>query len=138
MAGVTPEVMAERIRFYQIDLSYSGMSTACAAGLRPARRKSKKKNVGFTDRTGKARKNIGKVRKYKSSYARQRGGGGAYFSGGSIISVFLEYDFHGRYQFLRPAVASSQSEMLEAFTRTAEREIDKAERKAVARTGGRL
>ena len=123
---VTPEIMSRRIAEYTEELSYAGMGRACAAGLRPIRRRARRKNVGFTDRTGKTRKAIGPVRVYKPSTARRYGGGGAYFRGPGLVGVVLEYRFGRKYAFLEPSRRAATSETLTKFTAAAEREAEKA------------
>ena len=128
--GVSPETMNRRYAAYAEDLSYSAMSRACAAGLRPVRRRARRKNIGFTDRTGKTRKAIGPVRQYKPSTARRYRGGGAYFRGPGIVGAVLEYYYGRKYAFLEPSRRAASGEMLAAFTKAAERELDKAAAKA--------
>ena len=129
-ATLTQQQMSRRIERYANELSFNGMSNACAVALRPVRRYATRKNFGFVDKTGKTRKNIGKIRKYKPTYAHKRGGGGAYFRGGSIAAVRLEYDYGGKYRFLRPALGSAFAAVNEQFTIAARAEIVKAEQYA--------
>ena len=135
-ATLTPKQMSDRMQEYARQLSYRGMSTAAAAALRPARKIARRKNFGFVDKTGKTRKNIGKIRKYKIQYALRKGGGGAYFRGGSIAAARLEYDYGGRYRFLRPAVRSAYVAMNEQFVLAASKELLKAEQRAIRRVRG--
>ena len=133
MASVTAREMAIRMREYTHGLSFRGMTQACKAGLRPVRRQVKKRNYGFRDRTGQTRKNIGLIRGYKPSYAQRRGGGGAYFRGGSIAAARLEYDYGEKYSFIRPAQRANIDEMETSFIREArkqsEREAARARRR---------
>ena len=124
--NTTPDVMATRITEFAELLSYSGMSTACAAGLRPVRRAARRKNFGFTDRTGQTRKSIGPVRRYKASTAKRHRGGGAYFRGGGIVGAVLEYRFEGRYKYLAPAYSRARTPSLRAFVQQGEKEVAKA------------
>ena len=128
VARLTPEGMGDRINAYRKALNLTGMSSACAAGLRPARKAARKKNFGFTDRTGVTRRRIGPVRRYKASTARFYGTGGAYFRGGGIIGASLEYlpKYGGRYSYLGPALRASNGAMREAFIRQADKEVDRA------------
>ena len=132
VARLEPEIMVKRVDEYRRALNLTGMSSACAAGLRPARKAARKKNFGFTDRTGVTRRRIGPVRRYKASTARQYGTGGAYFRGGGIIGASLEYlpKYGGRYRYLGPALSQAQGAMREAFIRQADKEIDRAVAKA--------
>ena len=113
------------MRLYSFGLSFGGMSSACAAGLRPARNAARQKNFGFTDRTGVTRKRIGKVRRYRASTARRYGGGGAYFRGGGIIGATLEWRFGRRYSYLEPALRQTESQQLERFLIQANKEVDR-------------
>ena len=126
----TPDGMAKRITEYAQFLSYGGMSSACAAGLRPVRRAARRKNFGFTDRTGETRKSIGPVRRYKKSTALRNRGGGAYFRGGGIVGAVLEYRFERRYAYLGPAYSRARSPAYQAFVRQAEKELVKAANQA--------
>ena len=135
-ATLTQQQMAVRVGRYANELSFRGMSNACAVALRPARRYARRKNFGFVDKTGETRKNIGKIRKYAPAYAQRRGGGGAYFRGGSIAAVRLEYDYGGKYRFLRPALGSAFAAINQQFIFAAEKELLKAEQRAIRRTGG--
>ena len=123
---VTPETMGRRIAAYTEEMSYAGISRACAAGLRPVRRAARRRNTGFRDRTGKTRKAIGPVRNYKQSTARRHGGGGAYFRGPGVVGAVLEYRFGRKYAFLEPSRQKTAGQSLAAFTKAAERELDKA------------
>ena len=129
-ADVSPEVMANRIEEFAQLLTYQGMSACCAAGLRPVRRVARRRNYGFTDRTGDTRKSIGPVRRYKISTARRYRSGGAYFRGGGIVGAVLEHRFGGRYKYLAPAFAEAQGAALRAFERQGEKEVIKAARLA--------
>ena len=132
VARLEPNIMIARIDEYRRALNLTGMSSACAAGLRPARKAARKRGFGFTDRTGITRKRIGPVRRYKASTARQYGTGGAYFRGGGIIGASLEYlPKYARYRYLEPALRQAQGAMREAFIRQADKEIDRAVAKAI-------
>ena len=135
---VNSDVMARRILEYRDELSYAGMSNACAAGMRPARRVMRKRNFGFTDRTGQTRKRIGLVKKYARATQKRRGGGGAYIRAGSQVGVLLEYGYNGRFSYIAPAIRQALPEMEAAFTQRAQREVDRAIQRAIARTGGRV
>ena len=126
----SPEGMALRIAEYADLLTYQGMSAACAAGLRPVRKVARRKNFGFTDRTGSTRKSIGPVRRYKASTAQRYRGGGAYFRGGGIVGATLEYRFNGRYRYLAPAYSEARGASFNAFVRQGEKEVTKAARLA--------
>ena len=128
--NATPEVMSRRILEFAEILNYSGMSSACAAGLRPVRRAARRRNFGFTDRTGETRKSIGPVRRYKSSTARRYRTGGAYFRGGGIIGAVLEYRYERRYAYLAPAYSRAQAGAFRAFVQQGEKEVTKAARLA--------
>ena len=125
-AIVLPNVMDKRIQSYAAALTYSGMSNASAAALRPVRKAAKRKNFGFTDRTGVTRKRIGPVRPYKIATARRYRTGGAYFRAGGIIGATLEYRFGRRYSYIEPAIREKRSETEQAFIRQADKEVDKA------------
>ena len=125
MADITPEQLQRVMREYQETASYKAMSAACAKALRPVRRIAKRKNFGFTDRTGETRKAIGPIRRYKFSTARRLGGGGAYFRGPGIIGARLEYDYDQKYSFIRPARARSLGSQYNAFVKAANEEIIK-------------
>ena len=126
----SPENMALRMREFEQVLSYSGMSAACAAGLRPVRTQARKKNFGFTDRTKQTRKQIGPVRRYKASTARRYRGGGAYFRGAGRIGWALEYKFGRQYAFLEPAEKLTKSLQFERFLVAGRKEVNKAAAKA--------
>ena len=130
VAEVSPEVMARRIEEFAELLTYQGMSTACAAGLRPVRRVARRRNYGFTDRTGKTRASIGPVRRYKKSTAQRYHAGGAYFRGGGIVGAVLEYRYAGRYKYLAPAYQEASGAAFRAFVRQGEKEVIKAARLA--------
>ena len=135
---VNSDIMARRILEWRDELSYAGMSNACAAGLRPARRIMRKRNFGFTDRSGQTRKRIGKVRKYARSTQKKRRGGGAYIRAGSRVGVILEYHYGGRYAYIAPALRQALPQMEEAFNQRAQLEVSRAIARAIARTGGRV
>ena len=126
----SPEVLARRVQELSKILRYGGMSSACAAGLRPVRKVARSKNFGFTDRTGRTRKSIGPVRRYKPATAQRKRGGGAYFRGGGIVGATLEYRFGRQYAYLAPAASQAQGAQLQAFLRQGEKEVTKAARSA--------
>ena len=128
--NTTSEALAHRIVEFADLLSYGGMSTACAAGLRPVRRVASRKNFGFTDRTGRTRASIGPVRRYKASTSKRYGGGGAYFRGGGVVGAVLEYRYGGRYQYLAPAYKQAEGAAYRAFVRAGEKQVTKAAAKA--------
>ena len=133
VAEVSPEVMARRMRQYAEVLSLGGMSTACAAGLRPVRTAARKKNFGFIDRTKRTRKRIGKVRRYKIATARRYKGGGAYFRFGGRITARLEYDFGKQYSFIAPAFRQTRGAQLERFLIAGRKEVIRAAKRARSR-----
>ena len=124
--------MARRIGKFAAVLSVGGMNAACAAGLRPVRRQMRKRNWGFTDRTGKTRGAIGKVRRYKRRTIRRKGPG-AYIRGGSLVGALLEYRYGGRFSWIGPALGLTRSASLAAFTARARRELTKAATRARSR-----
>ena len=125
MADVTPEELNAIMRRYQDNVTYRAMSQACAKALRPVRRIARRRNFGFTDRTGETRKAIGPIRQYKNSTARRYKGGGAYFRGPGIIGARLEYDYGQKYSFLRPARDRSLGAQFNVFVRAANEAIEK-------------
>ena len=125
MADVTLEEMQAIMRRYQQNVTYRAMSQACAKALRPVRRIARRRNFGFTDRTGETRKAIGPIRQYKNSTARRYKGGGAYFRGPGVIGARLEYDYEQKYAFIRPARNRSLSSQFNTFIRAANESIDK-------------
>ena len=129
--NTSPEVMSRRIQEFAEFLNYAGMSSACAAGLRPVRRAARRRNFGFTDRTGETRKSIGPVRRYKTSTAKRFRAGGAYFRGGRFpTGPVLEYRFGRRYAYLAPAYSRAQASSFRAFVEQGEKEVAKAAAKA--------
>ena len=115
--------MARRMRLFAQVLSYQGMTNACAAGLQPTRRLVRKKGFAFQDKSGEARKDVGPVRKYKTSTQRRYKGGGAYFRAGLKIAV-LEAR-HG-HDILQRAQRETYGQTLTRFVRAADREVNKA------------
>lgn len=130
MANVTPQEMTRRIRDFGHDLSTSGMSAACAAGLRPVRKQARKRNFGFTDRTGRTREKIGKVRRYRPRTVRRYRGGGAYFRGGAKTALYLEYHNNSQNAFLGEAQALTTGAQFREFTRVGGRQMQKSARRA--------
>ena len=133
MAEISPEQMANRMEEYRRYVSHTAMSAACAAALRVARRQARSSNYGFTDRTGETRKGIGPIRRYKPSTAKRKGGGGAYFRIPYPVGAVLEYRYAGKYRYVLPALRATTSQRFVAFTRTANREIDKEARRLARR-----
>ena len=131
MADPTPRELGQRAAVFSQILSYAGMGAACQAGLRPARKVARRKNYGFTDRTGKTRKAIAPVRRYTRATAYRYRGGGAYFRGGPFpVGPVLEYRYGGRYQYLAPAVDQTEHLQLREFVKRAEKETTLAVRRA--------
>ena len=122
--------MARRIRDFSHDLSTRGMSSACAAGLRPVRKQARKRNFGFTDRTGRTREKIGKIRRYRPRTVRRYRAGGAYFRGGAKTALYLEYRNNAEYAFLGESQARTTGAQYQQFTRVGGREMQKSARRA--------
>lgn len=122
--------MTRRIRDFGHDLSTRGMSSACAAGLRPVRKQARKRNFGFTDRTGTTREKIGKIKRYRPRTVRKYRGGGAYFRGGAKTALYLEYRNNAEYAFLGEAQQLTIGAQFREFTRVGGREMQKAARRS--------
>lgn len=138
MVDVTPQQMARRIKAFGNELSTTGMSRACAAGLREARKQARKRNFGFRDRTGNTRRRIGKVRRYRPRTVRRYGAGGAYFRGGAKTALYLEFHNSGENAFLIESSRLTRNAQFNSLTRAGQREVEKASRRARRSRGFRF